>query len=128
MPADGDGSVQVGVRVEEEDMRTGARTHCCSAYLTFVAVAARTAGVSEQRVLQLQRTAPCAQACPADLPTSHQVERHLIAGPMQPLRALPRVVPTQPAHRAIHAEAEVWVRHWRLTRIAGAQKMLVQMQ
>lgn len=37
--------VQVGVRVEEEDMRTGARTHCCSAYLTFVAVAARTAGI-----------------------------------------------------------------------------------
>jgi len=30
---------QVGVRVEEEDSRTGARHHCCSAYLTFVALA-----------------------------------------------------------------------------------------
>jgi acyl-CoA hydrolase len=29
---------QVGVRVEAEDMRTGIRHHCCSAYLTFVAV------------------------------------------------------------------------------------------
>lgn len=32
---------QVGVRVEEEDMCTGARHHCCSAYLTFVSVLAR---------------------------------------------------------------------------------------
>ena len=30
--------MQVGVRVEEEDSRTGARHHCCSAYLTFVAL------------------------------------------------------------------------------------------
>ncbi len=33
--------MQVGVRVEEEDMLTGARHHCCSAYLTFVSVMAR---------------------------------------------------------------------------------------
>ncbi|PSC70724.1 Acyl-coenzyme A thioesterase 11 [Micractinium conductrix] len=31
-------SMEVGVRVEEEDSRTGARHHCCSAYLTFVAL------------------------------------------------------------------------------------------
>lgn len=36
-------SLQVGVRVEEEDMLTGARHHCCSAYLTFVSVMARPA-------------------------------------------------------------------------------------
>lgn len=35
--------LQVGVRVEEEDMLTGARHHCCSAYLTFVSVMARPA-------------------------------------------------------------------------------------
>jgi acyl-CoA hydrolase len=29
---------QVGVRVEAEDMRSGQRWHCCSAYLTFVAL------------------------------------------------------------------------------------------
>ncbi|DBA83851.1 hypothetical protein WJX77_012169 [Trebouxia sp. C0004] len=34
-------SLEVGVRVEEEDMLTGARHHCCSAYLTFVSVMAR---------------------------------------------------------------------------------------
>ena len=32
---------QVGVRVEEEDVKTGSRHHCCSAYLTFVSVLAR---------------------------------------------------------------------------------------
>lgn len=32
---------QVGVRVEEEVARTGERFHCCSAYLTFVAVLAK---------------------------------------------------------------------------------------
>jgi acyl-CoA hydrolase len=31
-------SMEVGVRVEAEDSRTGQRTHCCSAYLTFVAL------------------------------------------------------------------------------------------
>lgn len=34
-------TVKVGVRVEEEDMLTGVRHHCCSAYLTFVSVLAR---------------------------------------------------------------------------------------
>ena len=33
--------MQVGVRVEEEDVKTGIRHHCCSAYLTFVSVWAR---------------------------------------------------------------------------------------
>ena len=32
---------QVGVRVEEEELKTGIRHHCCSAYLTFVSVRAR---------------------------------------------------------------------------------------
>ncbi len=32
--------MQVGVRVEEEEVQTGARHHCCSAYLTFVAIRA----------------------------------------------------------------------------------------
>jgi acyl-CoA hydrolase len=31
-------SMEIGVRVEAEDPRTGARTHCCSAYLSFVAL------------------------------------------------------------------------------------------
>jgi acyl-CoA hydrolase len=33
-------SIEVGVRVEAEDPHTGLRTHCCSAYLTFVALGA----------------------------------------------------------------------------------------
>lgn len=31
-------SMEVGVRVEAEDPRSGDRIHCCSAYLTFVAL------------------------------------------------------------------------------------------
>lgn len=31
-------SVEVGVRVDAEDPNTGQRVHCCSAYLTFVAL------------------------------------------------------------------------------------------
>jgi len=37
----GAAAAKVGVRVEEEDMCTGVRHHCCSAYLTFVSVLAR---------------------------------------------------------------------------------------
>ncbi|GBF96246.1 acyl-coenzyme A thioesterase [Raphidocelis subcapitata] len=37
-------SMEVGVRVEAEDMRTGARCHCCSAYLTFVSLRSRAGG------------------------------------------------------------------------------------
>lgn len=39
-------SMEVGVRVEQEDMRSGHRTHCVSAYLTFVSVAGCHAGNS----------------------------------------------------------------------------------
>lgn len=31
-------SMEVGVRVESEDPLTGERTHCCTAYLTFVSI------------------------------------------------------------------------------------------
>ncbi|MCB9796890.1 MAG: acyl-CoA thioesterase [Alphaproteobacteria bacterium] len=31
-------SMEIGVRVEAEDPRSGERIHCCSAYLTFVAL------------------------------------------------------------------------------------------
>ncbi|GMH39377.1 hypothetical protein BSKO_07275 [Bryopsis sp. KO-2023] len=34
-------SMEVGVRVEAEDMKTGVREHCCSAYLTFVSLKAK---------------------------------------------------------------------------------------
>ena len=37
-------SMEVGVRVEAEDMRTGLRHHCCSAYLTFVSLRSRGRG------------------------------------------------------------------------------------
>lgn len=31
-------SMEIGVRVESEDPLTGERTHCCTAYLTFVSI------------------------------------------------------------------------------------------
>ena len=30
--------MEIGVRIESEDPLTGERLHCCSAYLTFVAI------------------------------------------------------------------------------------------
>jgi len=44
-------SMEVGVRVEEEDIRTGERHHCCSAYLTFVSVWAKQDGTRPARPL-----------------------------------------------------------------------------
>lgn len=35
--------MEIGVTVEAEDMESGQRCHCCSAYLTFVSLAARGA-------------------------------------------------------------------------------------
>lgn len=32
-------SMEIGVRIESEDPLTGTRLHCCTAYLTFVAIA-----------------------------------------------------------------------------------------
>ena len=43
---------QVGVRVEAEDIRTGLRYHCCSAYLTFVAMVNKQAIVGDQVCVQ----------------------------------------------------------------------------
>lgn len=57
--------VQVGVRVEEEDMRTGARHHCCSAYLTFVSVLAR-AGADGRPARRMKRVLPT-------LPHHHEI-------------------------------------------------------
>ena len=48
---------QVGVRVEEEDVKTGARHHCCSAYLTFVSVLARP-GTDGRPARRMKRVAP----------------------------------------------------------------------
>ena len=49
--------IQVGVRVEEEDVKTGARHHCCSAYLTFVSVLARP-GADGRPARRMKRVAP----------------------------------------------------------------------
>ncbi|CAL5223884.1 g6477 [Coccomyxa viridis] len=50
-------SMEVGVRVEEEDVKTGARHHCCSAYLTFVSVLARP-GADGRPARRMKRVAP----------------------------------------------------------------------
>ena len=45
------------VRVEEEDVKTGARHHCCSAYLTFVSVLARP-GADGRPARRMKRVMP----------------------------------------------------------------------
>lgn len=54
-------SMEVGVRVEQEDMRSGTRSHCVSAYLTFVSVAGLHTGNS---------LAPQRQRLPKVVPTT----------------------------------------------------------
>eukprot|EP00879_Flechtneria_rotunda_P012044 GHRR01012579.1.p1 GENE.GHRR01012579.1~~GHRR01012579.1.p1 ORF type:complete len:498 (+),score=231.63 GHRR01012579.1:180-1673(+) len=55
-------SMEVGVRVEAEDMKTGDRRHCCSAYLTFVALNSRKpAGSSGNSQMQANQTLPFLQ-------------------------------------------------------------------
>ena len=70
------------MRVEAEDMRTGSRRHCCSAYLTFVSLRGRGRGGGG--------------SADAAAPTQ-------AAPPRQPL---PRVLPGTAEHARIHAQAE----------------------
>ncbi|KAL4451765.1 hypothetical protein ABPG75_007427 [Micractinium tetrahymenae] len=51
-------SMEVGVRVEEEDARTGARHHCCSAYLTFVALARKDPAGGPSAKVELPKVLP----------------------------------------------------------------------
>lgn len=48
-------SMEVGVRVEAEEMATGLRRHCCSAYLTFVSLKAKQ---QQQQRCVLSRVEP----------------------------------------------------------------------
>jgi acyl-CoA thioesterase 11 len=75
-------SMEVGVRVEAEDMATGARRHCCSAYLSFVSLTAKT----QQKVQKQQQQA------------SDDVEHQQ--------QLLPRVVPNTSEQTRIYAQAE----------------------
>lgn len=76
-------SMEVAVVLESEDMRTGVRHHCCSAFLTFVATPAPAAA---------------AGATPA--------RQGGAAGAAPTAAALPRVAPTTPEHRALFEGAE----------------------
>ncbi|KAF5841852.1 HotDog domain-containing protein [Dunaliella salina] len=82
-------SMEVGVRVESEDMKTGARYHCCSAYLTFVVVADRSNKQSEQQQQQLHGTQAQATRKPEQKPV------------------LPRVVPSTKNHAHTFEAAQV---------------------
>ncbi|MEW5316579.1 MAG: hypothetical protein WDW38_007945 [Sanguina aurantia] len=52
-----DSSMEVGVRVETEEMRTGQRHHSCSAHLTFVSCGQSQAGV-KAKLPRIQATTP----------------------------------------------------------------------
>ncbi len=80
----GAAAAKVGVRVEEEDMCTGVRHHCCSAYLTFVSVLARGGAGRPPRALP--RLAPtnrlhsaiyeAAEQCGPPRPSEHSKAAH----------------------------------------------------
>jgi acyl-CoA hydrolase len=73
-------SMEIGVRVEEEDPYSGTRQHCCSAYLTFVSLSAR-----EKKTTSLSAAAALA-------------ESHAHA-------QLPKVYPTTTYFRQVHEDA-----------------------
>ncbi|WIA38284.1 hypothetical protein OEZ86_001624 [Tetradesmus obliquus] len=78
-------SMEVGVKVEAENMRTGARRHCCSAYLSFVSLKGKARPQQQQQ--------------DKALPPSQQQQQ-------QPKQGLPRVLPTSSEHRRIHIQAD----------------------
>jgi acyl-CoA hydrolase len=82
-------SMEVGVRVEAENMRTGARRHCCSAYLTFVSLKGKAKQQQQQQQQQL---------------TAQQQQQQQQQQPLK--HGLPRVLPTSSEHRRIHTQAE----------------------
>jgi acyl-CoA hydrolase len=99
----------VGVRVEEEDMCTGVRHHCCSAYLTFVSVLARGGAGRPPRALP--RLAPtnrlhsaiyeAAEQCGPPQPSETQQGCAMIACSTQVLRARPYAALAQRASALI---------------------------
>jgi hypothetical protein len=81
---------QVGVRVEEENMKTGARHHCCSAYLTFVSVLAR-AGPDGRLARRMKRVVPTLPNHPEIFEAADRWCTAAIAHPL-PLQAHPSAI------------------------------------
>ncbi|GAX85125.1 hypothetical protein CEUSTIGMA_g12545.t1 [Chlamydomonas eustigma] len=88
-------SMEVGVRVEAEDMKTGQRIHCCSAHLVFVTAPAATSSSSSssQKGGGGRAAAEGAQAAGGG------------GSAARPL--LPRVIPSSEEHERVFMEAEV---------------------
>jgi acyl-CoA thioesterase 11 len=106
-------SMEVGVRVEAEEMATGLRRHCCSAYLTFVSLKAK-------RQAQLPRPQPTLpQQQQSRDGSSDGIYQHSSYGrqqdsgdaiqqqqQQQQCFGLPRVVPHTSEQQRIYAQAE----------------------
>jgi len=96
-------SLEVGVRVEEEDPATGQRWHCCSAYLTFVSLDARSMITIPSSLLpQQQRSKPCNNNNNA---TAADCLKTKTTTTSQQRKILPAVVPSTPHQRNVYADA-----------------------
>eukprot|EP00798_Chlamydomonas_sp_ICE-L_P024461 gene24461-10061_t len=92
-------SMELGVRVEAEDMRTGIRHHCCSAYLTFVSVAAKSKDTNG--------TQGPATPLPRVLPSGREHDRIFEDADSRPQRCpYPRVLPNGREHDRIFEDAD----------------------
>ena len=88
-------SSEVGVRVEAEDMRTGVRTHCCSANLMFVALP------NESR----ENGSGCSgSGRPTEGKTNDDGSGYRSNRPGRP--KLPRVIPGSREEEQVYAEAD----------------------
>jgi acyl-CoA hydrolase len=91
-------SMEVGVRVEAEEMSTGLRRHCCSAYLTFVSLKAKQQAKLPLPPPLLQPQDPQQQGSGAQEAQQQQQQ--------QQQHALSRVVPHTSEQQRIYAQAE----------------------
>lgn len=92
-------SMEVGVRVEAEEMATGLRRHCCSAYLTFVSLKAKhQAKLAKQQ--QQQQSAPCLMLSRVQPHTSEQQRIHAQAEARRQQRLAARQAAQDDPHQA----------------------------
>jgi len=93
-------SMEVGVRVEAEEMATGLRRHCCSAYLTFVSLKAKQQAKLTKQQQQQEQSAPCFMLSRVQPHTSEQQRIHAQAEARRQQRLAARQAAQDDPHQA----------------------------
>lgn len=101
---------QVGVRVEAEEMSTGLRRHCCSAYLTFVSLKAKQQAAASKNKPTTPQLTQQQQQQPQQPQEQQQQQQQSGSSQQQDQQQqqcmLSRVSPQTAEQQRIHAQAE----------------------